>query len=344
MKAMVLTGIRQMEMREIPTPEIVHPKDVKIKMKTMGVCGSDIHYYISGKIGTQIVDYPFTVGHEGAGIVEEIGSAVTTVKKGDRIAIEPAMPCFECDQCKQGRPHTCRNLRFLGCPKQAEGLLSEYIVMPETSCFPITDNTSMDEAAISEPLAIGVYAVKQAKTGAGVKIGILGAGPIGESVLLPALASGVEKAYVTDKIDSRLKIAADNGAVWTGNPDKTNVVKEIEKLEPLGLDVVFECCGDQDALDQALLMLRPGGTLAIIGIPESNNIHFNINYLRHKEITIVNVRRQNHCLKETLEMLSDKKVNVSNWATHRFGFDETQKAFDLVAGYQDGVLKAMIDY
>ncbi len=161
MKAMMLTGIRQMELKEVSTPAILNERDVLIKMKTLGVCGSDIHYYVSGKIGSQVVQYPFTVGHEGAGEVEAVGKGVSMVKPGDRIAIEPAMPCWECDQCQAGRPHTCRNLRFLGCPGQAEGSLSEYIVMPETSCFKIADEMSYDEAAISEPLAIGLYAVKQ---------------------------------------------------------------------------------------------------------------------------------------------------------------------------------------
>ena len=198
---MMLTGIRQMQMLEVPTPAIMHERDVRVKLKTLGVCGSDIHYYVSGKIGSQVVNYPFTVGHECAGEVEAVGKAVTLVKPGDRVAIEPAMPCGECDQCKAGRPHTCRKLRFLGCPGQAEGSLSEYIVMPETSCFKIPDQMSYDEAAISEPLAIGVYAVKQSIPMKGAKIGILGFGPIGMSVLLPALAMGAAEVYVTDKID-----------------------------------------------------------------------------------------------------------------------------------------------
>ena len=344
MKAIVLTGIRQMEMREVATPEIINPTDVKIKMIVMGVCGSDVHYYASGKIGTQIVKYPFTVGHEGAGIVVEIGNAVSRVKYGDRIAIEPAMPCFECEQCKQGRHHTCQKLRFLGCPGQAEGLLSEYIVMPETSCFPIPDNMTYDEAAITEPLAIGVYAVKNALNINGAKIAILGAGPIGESVLLPALVQGAEKVYVTDKIDARLKLAHLNGATWVGNPDNTDVVKEIAQLEPSSIDIVFECCGDQDALNQAIMMLRPGGKLMLIGIPKVNRISFDINHLRHKEITIINVRRQNECVQPSIDMIANKKIKVDNWATHRFNFKDAKKAFDLVAGYEDGVLKAMIDY
>jgi len=149
MKAFKLTGIRQMEMMEVSDPQIVNADDVLIRMKTVGVCGSDVHYYETGRIGSQVVQYPFTVGHEGSGIVEAVGATVKTVKPGDRIAIEPAMPCGICDQCLVGRPHTCRKLRFLGCPKQAEGCLSEYIVMPEKSCFKISARTTFDEAALS---------------------------------------------------------------------------------------------------------------------------------------------------------------------------------------------------
>ena len=345
MKAMKLTGIRQMEMMEVPTPGIADETDVLIKMKTIGVCGSDVHYYETGQIGSQVVEYPFAVGHEGAGIVEAVGSGVTHVKSGARVAIEPAMPCGACDQCQAGRPHTCRVLRFLGCPQQAEGCLSEYIVMPEQCCFKVTDKTSFDEAAISEPLAIGVYAVKQSIPMQGAKVGILGVGCIGLSVLLPAQAQGADKIYVTDKIDSRLALARKAGAVWGGNPDKEDVVQTVSELESGGLDVVFECCGEQDALDQAIEMLKPGGKLLLIGIPPiAKRVTFLIDKLRHKEICIQNVRRQNHCVQPALDMMDRGDFDVKVMVTHRFPFEQTQAAFDLAASYEDGVLKAMIDF
>src|SRR5674476_998884 len=233
MKAMVLTGIRQMEMIELPMPKILESSDVLIKMKVVGVCGSDVHYYTQGKIGSQVVQYPFPVGHEGAGEVIEVGSAVSRVKPGDRIAIEPAMPCGECDQCKVGRPHTCRKLRFLGCPNQADGCLTEYLVMPENSCFPIADKLSYTEAAISEPLAIGLYAVNQSIPLKNASVGILGFGPIGMSVMLSAIAKGASTIFVTDLVDERLQIARECGAIYTGNPNKSDVVAEVKAKEPL---------------------------------------------------------------------------------------------------------------
>ncbi len=344
MKSMMLTGIREMRMFDIPMPAIINDTDVLIKMKRLGVCGSDVHYYNLGKIGSQIVQFPFPVGHEGAGEVAGLGRAVKNLKIGQRIAIEPAMPCGGCDQCLSGRQHTCRKLRFLGCPGQAGGCLSEFIVMPESSCIPIPDSISYDQAAISEPLAIGVYAVKQSILVKDAKIGILGFGPIGMSVLLPALAQGAGKVYVTDKIDSRLAIAHKSGAEWIGNPDKEDVVSLVKEKEPLLLDVVFECCGKQEAVDQAIDMLKPGGKLMIIGIPEFNRWSFSVDKLRHKEITITNVRRQVNCVEAALEMMESGQVDVSLMPTHRFNFNDTQKAFDLVAGYKEGVMKAMIDF
>lgn len=341
---MVLTGIRQMKMVEVPDPQIQNDTDVLIKLSRVGVCGSDIHYYVSGKIGSQVVKYPFPVGHEAGGVVVEVGKNVTRVKPGDEIAIEPAMPCWECDQCKAGRPHTCRKLKFLGCPGQADGCLSEYIVMPETSCFPMHDNLDLDEAALSEPLAIGVYAVQQSIPMPGAAVGILGFGPIGMSVLLPAQAKGATTFYVTDKVPERLKMARENGATWAGNPDQEDVVKEITSREPHLLDVVFECCGQQDAIDNAVDLLKPGGKLMIIGIPEFNRWSFDVDKLRHKEITITNVRRQNECVQDTLDMMQSQSIDAKPMVTHRYKFEQTKEAFDLVDNYADGVMKAMIEF
>ncbi|MBN1339222.1 MAG: alcohol dehydrogenase catalytic domain-containing protein [Bacteroidales bacterium] len=344
MKAMKLTGIRQMEMMEMPDPIITNDTDVLIRMKSLGVCGSDIHYYTTGRIGSQVVQYPFIVGHEGAGEVLAVGHAVKTVKPGDRIAIEPAMPCWECDQCLAGRPHTCRRQKFLGCPGQAEGCLSELIVMPETSCFPIAASMSFEEAAAMEPLAIGVYATRLAGDLSNKKIGILGFGPIGMSVLLPALQKGITTAFVTDKIDARLKIADASGAHFTGNPDAMDVVAEVQEQIPEWLDIVFECCGQQEAADQAMKILKPGGKLVIVGIPEFDRWTFDADDMRRKEICIQNVRRQNHAVEEAHDLIKTGKVSVEAMITHRYSFQETKAAFDLVAAYEDGVMKAMIEF
>jgi len=342
MKSMVLTGLNKLKIIEKPIPEIQDEKEVLIRMKSVGICGSDIHYYKEGKIGSQIVKYPFTIGHEGSGIIEKVGSEVDFLKAGDRVAVDPLMPCYVCQQCLTGRFHTCLRQKFLGCPGQAEGCLSEYIVMPERSCYKISDNMTLDQASLSEPLAIGLYAVKLAGLFKGVKVGILGSGPIGISVLLTSKAKGASKVYVTDLIDSRLKLASEMGAHWTGNPEKEDIIKEIQSSEPELLDVVFDCCGKQEAADQAISLLKPGGKFMIVGIPSFSNWSFSVEKLRRKELSIHNVRRQNETVQETLDMISSGEINPDRMLTHTFEFKDLAKAFDLVAGYKDGVMKAMV--
>lgn len=342
MKSMVLTGLNRIEIADKPVPELKNPDDVLIRMKSVGVCGSDIHYYSTGRIGSLVVQFPFTLGHEGGGIVEEIAANVTLLKPGDKISIDPAMPCNNCDQCKAGRFHTCRNLKFLGCPGQSEGCLSEFIVMPSSSCFPIPEKMTLDQAALSEPLAIGLYAVRSAGPLAGKSVAILGTGPIGISVMLSAIAHGAERVYMTDKIDERLALACDMGAQWTGNVEKCDIVRDILWEEPQQIDIVFECCGQQEAADQAVQLLKPGGRLMIIGIPSFKRWSFDVDNLRRKEISIQNVRRQNGVVKETLEMISSGRISPDRMQTHNFSLDDVGKAFELVAGYRDGVMKAMI--
>ena len=342
MKSVALTGLNRMELREVPDPSIQKEIDVLLKIEKVGICGSDVHYYETGRIGEQIVEYPFVVGHECSATVKAVGSSVTRVKVGDEVVVEPAAPCHNCQQCAQGRENTCYNVRFLGTPGQGGGCLGEYLVMPEECCFPTNSKITLEQAALCEPLSIGFYAVKRAGLPENADVAILGAGPIGLSCLLNAVAVKVRVCYVTDKIDERVEGAKKGGASWAGNPDKQNVVKEILQQQPLGLDVVFECCGQQEAIDQAIEMLEPGGKLVIIGSPRSERISLDISKVRRKEIAIINIRRQNECVQPVIDLVTSGKINADFMITHRFSLEQTKTAFDLVTGYHDGVIKAMI--
>jgi L-iditol 2-dehydrogenase len=344
MKSIVLTGIRKMELRDVPKPQLKGDTDVLLKISVVGICGSDIHYYSTGRIGDQVVKYPFTIGHECSAVVEAVGSRVTQVKPGDRVAIDPAVSCHKCDQCLNGRPNTCRNLKFLGCPGQMEGCLLEYLVIPQENCYKIKESMTLTQGALVEPLSIGIYAVNFLKNFDTSVIAILGSGPIGLCVFLAARTKGIHHVYMTDKIDERLVVARNVGADWVGNPEKENVVKEIKIREPDLLDAVFECCGDQDALDQAIELLKPGGKLMIIGIPKIDQIYFDISKLRRKEISIQNVRRQNDCVQTAINLVQNGEIDIDFMATHNFKFEHTSKAFELVEGYRDGVIKAMIHF
>jgi len=343
MKAAVLTGIRQMEITDVPKPAIEKDNDVLLKIAVVGICGSDVHYYRNGKIGSQVVTYPYLVGHECSAIVEQVGKKVKHVGPGDEVAVEPAIACHKCPQCKMGRENTCFNLKFLGTPSQGAGCLCEYIVMPEECCFPTKGRMSLEEAALCEPFAIGVYTVRQSHLAKGDKAAILGSGPIGLSCLVAAKIQGADAVYMTDKLDYRVDFAKKTGAKWAGNPDKEGIAGAISRLEPQGVDIAYECAGQQDAIDQAVDVLRPGGTLMLVGIPESDRVSFPIDDIRRKEITIINVRRQNGCAEQAMKLVGSGRAKIDHFATHRFELEQAKEAFDLVADYRDGVIKAMIE-
>ena len=199
------------------------------------------------------------------------------------------------------------------------------------------------QGVLCEPLAIGLYAVQQAKIKPDMDVAILGSGPIGLSCLVCAQAEGASGRYVTDKRDYRVKIAQDHGATWAGNPDRDDIVSAINQAQPAGMDVVFECAGEQDTVNQAMSLLKPGGTLMLIGIPRVDEIAFPIHTMRRNEITVVNVRRQNHCTQTTLDWVASGKIDADFMVTHTLGLADVQKGFDLVADYQDGVIKAIVE-
>ena len=344
MKAVALTGIRRVEVIDVPRPRIDSEGDVLLKVEKVGVCGSDVHYYETGRIGGQVVEYPFIVGHELTARVEEVGPAVTNVRASDNVFVEPAIACHQCDQCAAGRENTCRNLKFLGCPGQVDGCLCEYIVMPAECCFPIDGKLSLAQGVICEPLAIGLYAVKQAGVCEGTDSAILGAGPIGLSCLLAAQAANGRSFFVTEEIDARIETARKAGANWVASPESRHVVKEVLDRAEGGVDVVFECAGKQETIDEAIGMLRPGGKLMLIGIPRAERISFAIDHLRRKEISVINVRRQNRCTQACIDMIAAGRISVDFMLTHRFSPEQSNHAFDTVAHYRDGVIKALIEF
>ncbi len=343
MKVQLLTGIERIEMAEMPRPSVCGPNGVLVRVRAVGVCGSDVHYYETGRIGSQVVEFPFVVGHECAGVAEQVGPEVRRVRPGQTVAVDPLIACGRCDQCRQGRINTCRSQKFLGCPGQISGCLCEYIVMPEDSCFPTEGKITLEQAVLCEPLAIGIYAVQLAGLKAGARIAVLGSGPIGLSVLEAAKAAGVERIYVTDKIEARLKAAERAGAIWCGNPLFQDIPSAILRHEPLGLDAVFECAGQQQTLDQGVDLLAPGGRLMLVGIPREERVSFVPDRMRRKELTLINVRRQNHCTQKAIDWVAEGRVNVDYMLTHRFSFEQTPSAFELVSDYRDGVIKALIE-
>jgi L-iditol 2-dehydrogenase len=343
MKVAYFTALRQLELRDEPEPKIQRPEDVLLRIDRVGVCGSDVHYYTNGRIGDQVVQYPATVGHECSGTVMQTGSAVRGLTPGDRVAVDPAFACGTCDQCRAGRRNTCRRLKFMACPQQAPGAVAEYRVLPAENCVVIPESVSLDQAALVEPLSIGMYAVRLGRVAPGAKMAVLGSGPIGLSVLVCAKAAGPATVYMTDRIDARLEVARTCGADWTGNPEREDVVAAIARHEPLGVDLVYECSGDPACIREGIRLLAPGGTLLLVGIPPTVEVSFDVHATRTKELSFKNVRRQKDCIGPVVRLIAEGRIDTGPLLTHRFPLARIRDAFELVAAYRDGVIKAMLN-
>lgn len=349
MKAIYLTKLKHLEIGEARKPEIKQANEILIKIKSVGVCGSDIHYFKHGQIGRQVVQFPYIVGHECAGEIESVGAGIMHFKPGDRVVIDPAISCLQCPQCLAGRYHTCKNLRFLGTPASKssiglEGCLQEYIVMPEHSIYPLPDEFDFEDGALFEPLTIGYYSLLKSEAKPNQTMAILGTGPIGLSVLLAGKFFNMKSSYTTDLIPERIQAAKTLGSTASFSANTMDSVAEILKLEPEGVDYVFECAGKQETIDQGISLLKPGGTLVLIGIPSFQRISADIDLLRRKEIRIQDIRRQNTCTESTIQAFQEQPVNFNILKTHHFTPAQAQEAFQLVENYQDGVIKAFINW
>ena len=343
MKAAYFTGLKKLEIVELPEPKLSRPDNVLLRIDRVGVCGSDVHYYRDGRIGETELIYPATVGHECAGTVIEAGAEVAHLRPGDRVTVDPAMVCGTCDQCRMGRPNTCRHLQFMGAPGQAPGAVAEYRVVPAANCFPIPNGMTLDEAALVEPLSVGLHAVRLGDMREAARIVIIGAGPIGLSVLLCAKATAACTVYVTDLLDKRVEVARRCGADWAGNAKHGEAIAAILRQEPQGVDLVFECAGDPLCVDEAQKLLAPGGTLVMVGTPPTDRVIFNVHRMRRKELTFKNVRRQRGCVAPVIEMIAAGRIDPKPLLTHRFPLEQIAEAFDLVDTYRDGVVKAVIE-
>ena len=302
-----------------------------------------MHYYRAGRIGDQVVEFPWTVGHEFSGVIVEVGDDVEHLSASQRVAVDPLIICQKCDQCLSGHEHLCRNQKFIGSAGQYPGALGEYVVLPGRCCHPVAESMTAQQTALIEPFSIGLYAQRLAGDVAGKSVAILGSGPIGLSVLLSLKAAGACTVYMTDILDYRTELAGQLGADWAGNPQSQDIVAEILRAAPLGVDFAFDCAGEQETIDQCLEVLKPAGTVILVGIPVADRISFDMNIMRRKEVFVQNVRRQNRCVGPAIEMVASGKVDVDKLVTHHFPLAETQSAFDTVANYRDNVVKAMID-
>ncbi len=341
MKTMRLHGLRDMRLDEVPKPE-PGPGEVLIRVRAVGVCGSDVHYYLDGHIGTAKATFPFTLGHEFAGEIVALGPGVEGLAVGTRVAVDPAIPCGHCETCLDGNPNCCPSVRFPGSPPY-EGALSEFYVHPAHLCIPLPDALGFDDGVMLEPLGVVVHALTLAKIRPGDIVAILGAGPIG--MLALQLASRTAGAvYVTEPVVERRAMAVTLGATAVCDPTAEDPVAWLlQQTCGRGADIVIEAAWGEETVDQAVYMARPAGKVVLVGIPREDKVTFSASEARRKGLSVLLSRRMKFVYPRAIALVERGLVDIRRLITHRFPLERAGEAFDLVSSLRDGVVKVLIE-
>ncbi|MDR2788120.1 MAG: NAD(P)-dependent alcohol dehydrogenase [Candidatus Accumulibacter sp.] len=342
MKALFLDKARSLSLRDDPLPQALGDEDVRIKIVNVGICGSDIHYYLHGRIGGFIVEAPMVLGHEASGIVVEAGRAVGHLKAGDRVCMEPGIPDCRSRQTLLGRYNLDPEVRFWATPP-IHGCLRESIVHPANLSFKLPDNVGFEEGALVEPLAIGVHSAKKARIVPGDTALVLGAGTIGLVTALAAVASGCSRVIVADakreKLDFvRRHYGARIEAFDIASGDlKAHVFAQC----PQGVDIVFEASGNLQAIQSTTGFLTPGGRVVLIGMPQEP-ARIDVVEAQCKEAEFITIFRYANVYERAIKFIASGQIDVKPLVTHRFGFDEAENAFRLAATMPGDAIKIMI--
>ena len=335
MKSLVLEKKGEISLRDFPAIDKLEsslgPLDIRIKLHTVGVCGSDVHYYTHGRIGPFVVHEPMILGHEASGTVIETGSLVSSLQIGDRVCMEPGIPDANSRAAQIGMYNIDPNVRFWATPP-IHGILRPTCVHPEAFTFKIPDNVSFAEAAMVEPLAVGVHAATKARIKPGDIALVMGAGPIGLVTALSAIASGCSRVFISDLADEKLEIARSmNSAISPINSRTTDLKTSILKeTDGWGADIVFEATGSADAAETVFQALSPGGCVVLIG-GQSDPISFDVGAAMVREARVESIFRYAHVFPRCIRMLSSGLINVRPLITKKYIFDDSVEAFNVAA-------------
>ncbi len=342
MNVVELHGERDMRIVQAARP-VPGPGEVLLRIRAVGICGSDLHYYKEGGIGDAVVNEPLIIGHEFAAEVAELGPGVTGLFVGQPVAVEPAMPCHHCELCVEGNSNLCPSVRFAGSPG-VQGAMREYMVHPAANCFPLLPGMTFADGAVLEPLGIGIHAVDLGKQKVGATVAVLGCGPIGLLTMQVARAAGASRIFATDLLDYRLEAAKKCGATETYNAKRDDVVQAITQATGgRGVDVVYECSGALDTPDQAMHLARAGGTVVLVGIPSEDHTTFTASVARRKGLTIKMSRRMREVYPRSLAMAAAAQVDLRVVVSHHVPLSQVGEAMEMLEHYEDGVLKVIVD-
>jgi D-xylulose reductase len=341
MQALVLEEKGVLSLREIDLPLVVGPGDVRIAIHTVGVCGSDVHYYTHGAIGPYVLREPMVLGHEAAGTIVEVGSEVKHLKIGDRVCMEPGVPNLSSRASKLGLYNVDPDVRFWATPP-IHGVLTPEVVHPAAFTYRLPDNVSFAEGAMVEPFAIGMQAATRARIQPGDVAAVVGAGPIGIMVALAALAGGCARVFISDLSAEKLKIAGQYPGIVPVDVTKRPLAEVIaEETGNWGADVVFEASGSAKAFDGIFDLVRPGGALVLVGLPV-RKVEFDVAGAISREVRIETVFRYANIFDRALELIASGKVNLKPLITGTFDFKQSIEAFERAAAGSPSDVKLQI--
>ena len=318
MKVVRLHAHGELRLHDEPQPEPV-AGEALVRVKAVGVCGSDLHWFSEGEIGDAKLEHPLVLGHEFAGEAED----------GQRVAVDPALPCRHCEFCERGHPNLCENMIFAG-HGETDGAVREYVSYPTRCLFPLPDSLSYADGAMLEPLGVAIHAVDLGKLRTGMSAGVFGCGPIGLLIVELAQLSGVSNIIATDILPHRVEAAKRFGADHSILAEAGHELDEIRAATGgRGVDVAFEAAGEQEAVDVSVAAVVPGGKVILVGIPSDDHTSFQASTARRKGLTIKLVRRMKHTYPRAIELVSKGLVDVRSLVTHRFPLEQAAEAFRL---------------
>jgi L-iditol 2-dehydrogenase len=333
MKTIRLFGIHDLRLQDEPTPT-PQSDEVLLKVLSVGICGSDVHWFAEGGIGGSMLTKPLVLGHE---FTAEVLSGKLA---GKRVAVEPAISCGKCQACEEGNPNLCPSVRFAGTGS-VDGALAEMIAWPERNLFPLPDSVSNDEGSLLEPLGVGLHALALGPIKTGQTVGVFGCGPIGLMTIQLARLSGATRIYATDILPARLEAAKSIGATEVFMADGTEREKILDRTHKWGVDVAYEAAGEDESVETAVVTVKPGGRVVLIGIPKEDHTTYSASIARRKGLSIMMCRRMKHTYPRAIDLVASGQIDVKGMISERYPFSEYQKAFQ-AAEKRDG-LKVFIE-
>ena len=318
MRVSVLRGAGDLVVEDRPVPVPGH-HEVLVRVASVGVCGSDVHYFEHGRIGSYVVDSPLVLGHEASGVVAEVGAAVTRLAVGQRVSVEPGVPDFSCAQCLAGRYNLCEDMRFYATPP-IDGAFAELVTVHEQFAHPVPDSLSDDAAALLEPLSVGLWACRKGEVGAGSRVLVTGAGPVGLVAVQAALALGAASVTVTDVNPHRLALARDLGAT-----DTLDVSASPVSSSGLSVDVLLECSGHPPATADAIRAVAPAGRVVLVGMG-GDEMTLPVSRIQERELTVTGTFRYAHTWPAAIALAASGRVQLDRLVTGHYGLDQVRDA------------------